>query len=160
MFGLSKKDRVAEALRRGTAGALTGGFLHPDQIQGFGLNREASSYIYSEALTHQIFALGLIYSNSQFSNEPWATSSFFNDHVSAAITEHEKSISVAPGTVNSVVFNRINELIRLYQNGNFAHLKDSAIRVAQKDPKIDANFVFNQLKQSTEQYIVAAAKMF
>jgi hypothetical protein len=86
MFGLSKRERVAEALRRGTVAALTGGFFHHSQVEALGLNEAASSWIYTDALAHQIFALGVIYSNAPACREPWADASFFNDAVFGALT--------------------------------------------------------------------------
>jgi hypothetical protein len=161
MFGLSKKERVGEALRRGTAAVLTGAFFHPAEIEALGLNNEAASWIYTESLAHQIFALGLIYSNSSFSSESWATAEFFNNTVSEAITKHERENSLRPGTINSVIFNRIDDLSLIYREGvAYQHLLDSATKATEKDPRANRDQIFEKLKSSTENYFMAASKMF
>lgn len=161
MLGFSKRERVGEALGRGTAAVLTGAFLHLTEIEELGLNNEASSWIYTESVVHQLFALGLIYSNASFSNESWATAAFFNNTVSDAITRHEQEIGLTHGTLNSVVFQRIDYLSAIYrQDVAHQHLRDSAIKTAEKDPKANSDQIFEKLKSSTENYFLAASKMF
>ncbi len=161
MFGLSKRERVGEALRRGTAAALTGAFFHPTEVEALDLNTETSSWIYTESLAHQLFALGLIYSNSSFSNESWATAAFFNNTVSEAITKHERENGLSPGTINSFIFNRIDDLGFIYSQGvAHQHLMDSATKVAEKDQRANRDQIFEKLKSSTENYFMAASKMF
>lgn len=161
MFGLSKRDRVGEALRRGATAALTGAFLHPSEIERLGLNNEASSWIYTESLAHQIFALGLIYSNSPFSTETWSDASFFNRNVSNAITDYETENRMTPGSINSVIFNRIDQLIQIYQRGpEYAHIQDSVTRVTNADPNADRKVIFDRLKTSTEEFMRIAGNMF
>ncbi|MBK6973813.1 MAG: hypothetical protein IPH26_13020 [Sterolibacteriaceae bacterium] len=113
MFGLGKRERAAEALRRGTAAALTGGFLHHSQIETLGLSKEASAWIYMESIVHQLFALGVIYSNCSISDQPWATAKFFNDTVSDALTQHERNNQLSPGTMTSFIFKRIDDFARI-----------------------------------------------
>jgi hypothetical protein len=162
MFGLGKKERAREALRRGTAAALAGAFFHPAEIEKLGLNEEASSWIYTESLAHQLFALGITYSNSPLANEPWATAAFFNNAVSDAITQHERESGIGPGTINSFAFKRLDDFIGMGRPAlaDGQHFADSALKAVAKDPRADMKRISQQLKLSTEKYFQAAAKMF
>lgn len=162
MFGMSKRERTAEALRRGTAAALTGGFLHHSQIEGLGLNEEATVWIYTDSLVHQLLALNLAYSNSSISNEPWATAAFFNECVADAITQHERNNGLSPGTVNSFAFSRLRDFARIERPFLVAgqHFLDTATKSSDRDPRTDKKKVCQLLRAATESYFQAAIKMF
>lgn len=162
MFGLGKRERAAEALRRGTAAALTGGFLHHSQIETLGLSKEASAWIYMESIVHQLFALGVIYSNCSISDQPWATAKFFNDTVSDALTQHERNNQLSPGTMTSFIFKRIDDFARIDRPFLAAgqHFLDTATKASAKDPNTDKKQVCILLRGATEAYFKAASRMF
>jgi len=162
MFGLSKRERTEEALRRGTAAALTGGFLHNTEVEKLGLNKAATVWIYTESQIHQIFALGIIYSNSAITSEPWATAAFFNDTVSNTLTQHERANGLSPGTVTSFLFKRIDEFSRIDRQFLAAgqHYLDTATKANDRDPKTDIKRVCVLLREATEAYFQAAQRMF
>jgi hypothetical protein len=162
MFGLSKRERTAEAPRRGTVAALIGGFLHPSQVEGLGLNKEATAWIYTDSLVHQLLALNLAYSNSSISNEPWATADFFEERVADAITQHERQKGLSPGTVNSFAFSRLREFSRIERPFLVAgqHFLNTATKSSDRDPRTDKKKVCQLLRTATEAYFQAAIKMF
>lgn len=162
MFGLGKRERCAEALRRGTTAALIGGFLHHSQIEELGLNKEASAWIYTESIVHQLFALGIIYSNCSISDQPWATAKFFNDAVSDALTQHERSNQLSPGTMTSFIFKRIDDFAQIDRPFLAAgqHFLDTATKASAKDPNTDKKQICILLRSATEAYFQAANRMF
>ena len=71
MFGLSTKERqerAIEALQRGTKAILVGGFFHAENADEYGLNEEASAWLYTEALAHQVYDLIVIFNNTLANN--------------------------------------------------------------------------------------------
>jgi hypothetical protein len=162
MFGLSKRERVAEALRRGTAAAVTGGFFHFSQVEALGLNDATSSWIYTDALAHQIFALGIIYSNAPACAEPWADAAFFNDVVFKALTDYEKSNNLTLGTTSSFIFRRIDDFKAIPREklATGEHFLSTADGAVQRDPRANKLQISQMLKTATEAYFAAARRMF
>ena len=162
MFGFGKRERTAEALRRGAAAALTGGFLHNSQIEALGLNKEATAWIYTESIVHQLFSLGILYSNCAISNQAWATASFFNDAVTDALTKHEKNNGLSPGSITSFVFKRIDDFSGIDRSFLAAgqHYLDTAIKASERDKNTDKKQVCIILRGATDAYFQAASRMF
>ena len=96
MFGLSKKERTAEALRLGTLASTTGGFLHPTDIEKLGLNNDAASWLYSESIAHQINALRVACSTAPSGKEFWVTPIFFKMAVHENLTGAARSNGLPP----------------------------------------------------------------
>lgn len=162
MFGLTLKSRAAEALKRGTRAALTGGFFHHSQAENFGLKDSACAYLYSEALAHQIYSLGLIYGRSLTGKHNWATPEFFFRNVGEALAEEEKNQSLPPGALSRVLLNRFVEFesISPEERRNGAHLQQSAFRVAERDPSADTNSITKALDEAASSFYVEAKRMF
>ncbi len=162
MFGFSLRERAAEALRRGARAAMTGGFFHHSEVDGFGLNKEASSFLYTEALSHQIYALGLIFGETLVGKEKWATPEFFFESVGKGIAEHEKEQSLMPGSVSSFVFKRFMEIENLtpQERNNGEHFNQSTCLIKGKDISANSDDIVKALMTATEQYYSKAKKMF
>ena len=162
MFGLSLRERSAEALRRGARAALTGGFFHYTEAESFQLNIDASSYLYTEALAHQIYTLGLIYGQALVGKEKWATPEHFFKSVAKGITEHEKEQSLLPGSISSFVFKRFMEIEELTpeKRRNGEHFNQSVELVKKKDPSADVNAIRKALEKASRDYYAQARKMF
>ena len=139
MFGLSLRERAAEALRRGSRAALTGGIFHYTDVDRFHLNKDASSYLYTEAIAHQIYALGLVFGQTFVGKENWATLEFFFTSVAKGISEHEQKESLQPGSISSFVFKRFAEMEELSPDNrrNGEHFNQSIALVKHKDPSAD-----------------------
>ena len=84
MFGFSKKEKAAEAVRRATLASLTGAYFHQSHIEQLRLNKAASSWLYTEALAHQFYTLGTVFSYALSSSENWATEEFFSSAAKSA----------------------------------------------------------------------------
>jgi hypothetical protein len=162
MFGLGKRERAAEAIRRGTLAALTGGYFHHSQVEAFELNPEASAWLYTEGLAHQVYALGLIYTNTVLGNHTWATPQFFFESVRAAMSEHEGFNSLPSGSISSFVFPRLEtfqnfDRLQLVAGKQF---ELSAGDTMARDPKADVPRITQALKAATDSYFDGAKRMF
>lgn len=162
MFGLSLRERTEEALRRGARAALTGAFFHHTEAEKFQLNQEASSYLYTEALAHQIYMLGLIFGQTCVGKEKWATPEFFFKSVAKGITEHEKEETLQIGSISSFVFKRFMEMEELSPEKrlNGEHFWQSVTLVQNKDSSADGDKICKALENASEKYYSQARKMF
>lgn len=73
MFGLSKKERTAEALKRGTTAIMNGAFFHINEAENYGLNEAASAWVYTKAQALQIYILVVVFNNTLGRKHSWAT---------------------------------------------------------------------------------------
>jgi len=162
MFGLSFKEKTTEALQRGTKAALTGGFFHYTQAQRFGLNDEATSWLYTEALAHQIYMLGLLYKNSTLGKYKWATYEFSIKSITSALTDHEIKEGLTPGSISSFVFKRCYEIDQLTpkERETGEEYSQSAKLIADKDPRANQKNITKALENAVGSYFEQARKMF
>lgn len=162
MFGLTLRERAAEALRRGARAAMTGAYFHHSRVPQFGLNEEASAWLYTEALAHLIYTLSLLYGHALTGKETWATPEFFFKAVAKGIGESEKEQGLAQHSVTSFVLKRVVEMDLLSgeQRTNGEHLKQSAILVQKKDQSANATEITAALEQASMNFYQDARKMF
>lgn len=161
MFGFGKKARAAEAIRRGVRASLTGAYLHPDQIATFGLNKRASAWLYTEAISHHIYALGYV-SARALNEEAWATSAFFIDSVVDGMKEASKRDGPSVDQLSSIVLKRFVEFESFSGQDRISgvHYRSSAHLVAKQDSTADIETIARVLKTSTDQYVADARQMF
>ena len=161
MFGLSAKERAGEALLRGTRAALSGGFLHLSRVEGLGLNESAGAWVYAESIAHQIYALGLAYTNSIRDERPWADGQFFDDHVASALHSVEKEQGLTTGSF-SFVFTRLKAFQQFSRQELVAgkQFALSANEARNHDSNADVAVIERLLHDATEQYFQASWKMF
>ena len=161
MFGLGKKSRAAEAIRRGVRASLTGAYLHPSEIESFGLNKSASSWLYTEALAHHLYALGYI-SASALKTEKWATLDFFFDSAIDGMKEAEKNNGPVADQIAPVILKRYNEFESFtgQERVEVTHYLSSAELVAKQDSTANLEEITRALQTSTDKYVADASKMF
>jgi hypothetical protein len=162
MFGLGLKERSAEALRRGTKAVVDGGFFEQSEVEKFGLNESASAFLYSEALAHQIYALGLIYGSSLVGKNRWATPAFFFQNVGEVLVEEEHAQGLPPGALSKVLLNRFMDFEGLPARDRQAgkHFDQSASMVAQRDASADIEKISETLESCSSTFFNQAKKVF
>ena len=168
MFGMSMKERAVEALHRGTKAVLIGGYFHVDDLKQFGLNKQASAWLYTEAIAHQIYALSVISNNTIMNKYRWATADFVNRTIHEAITDFEFSEApiseglYAPGTISSIVLKRCAEMDRLMpqQRADGEQFWQSAKMISEVDQGANESEIVEKLASVTQEYFHAAIKMF
>jgi len=162
MFGLSFKEKTAEALKRGTNAALTGGFFHYSQAQEFGLNKEATAWLYTQALVHQIYMLGVLYKHSTMGKYKWATADFMVKNIANILTDHEIKQGLTAGTISSFVFMRCSEMDNLTpkERETGEHYLQSAKLIADKDDSVNIENISKRLNSVAYTYFEHARKMF
>ncbi len=161
MFGLGKKERAAEAIRRGVKAALTGAYFHNTEVEKFGLNKSASSWLYTEALAHQIYALGYICSTA-LAGRRWATLDFFFESAIDGIKESENEGGASTDQLAPVLLKRYAdfEAFTGEERVTGAHYKNSADLVCEQDPSADVAKISVALQNSVDKYVQDARKMF
>jgi antitoxin component of RelBE/YafQ-DinJ toxin-antitoxin module len=159
MFGLSQKEHAAEALRRGAKAAMTGAYFHQTEVAQFGLNDDASAYLYTEALIHQIQALGYI-SNKALSGKSWADWDFFIGSVVAGISEGDKEFGLTVSTLVPIIFKRIMEFESMPTNSKQETYADSARRVKERDHRADEAALCAALEEATRKYFADVVRLF
>ena len=161
MFGFGKKSRAAEAIRRGVRASFTGAYFHSSEIEKFGLNKSASSWLYTEALSHHLYALGYI-SASALKTEKWATLDFFFESAIDGMKEAEKNGGPSAEQIAPVVLKRYNEFEAFtgQERIDEAHYRSSAELVAKQDATANIEEITKTLKSSTESYVADSRKMF
>lgn len=159
MFGLSQKERAAEALSRGAKAAMTGAYFHHTEAVKFGLNDNASAYLYTEALVHQIQALGFI-SSQALSGNSWANWDFFIHAVVAGISEGDKEFGLNVSSLVPVIFKRIMEFQSMPTSSKRETYVDSARRVKALDHRADEAALCAALEGATMKYLTDVARMF
>jgi hypothetical protein len=162
MFGLSKKERAVEALQRGTKAVLIGGFFHVQDAEKYGLNKQASAWLYTEAIAHQIYALIVIFNNTLEKKHVWANTEFVLKAINNAITDWELQEGLTPGSVSSFIFRRCTEMDALtgQERIHGEHFRQSARKVAEFDPRADQESIANRLSSVAREYFDNAVKMF
>lgn len=161
MFGLGKKARAAEAIRRGVRASLTGAYFHHSEIEEFGLNKSASAWLYTEAIAHHIYVLGYI-SSTALKTEKWATLDFFIESAIDGMKEAEQNGGPSAEQLAPSVLNRYSvfESFSGQQRIEGAHYRSSAELVAKQDPAADLEIIATALKASTDRYVADVRKMF
>ncbi len=162
MFGLSKKEQATEALQRGTKAILIGGFFHVQHAEEYGLNEQASAWLYTEALAHQIYVLIVIFNNTLAKEYSWATPQFAMKAINEAITEYEIQEDSTPGSVSSFIFRRCAEMDTLspQKRVDGEHFRQSAWKVAEFDSRADQDAIAGRLSAVAMEYFDGAVKMF
>ena len=162
MFGLSKKERAAEALRRGTKAVLIGGFFHVEHTEEFGLNDEASAWLFTEAIAHQIYVLFVIFNNTLAKKYRWATHDFALKAVSDAMVDFELEGGQPPGVISSITLRRCTEMDALTaaEGASGAHYRQSAAKVAEHDPTANKDAIEERLSSVARRYFENAKPMF
>lgn len=162
MFGLSKKERAIEALQRGTKAAMIGGFFHVQHTEEYGLNEQASAWLYTEALAHQIYVLIVIFNNTLAKEHAWATTEFAIKAINNAITDWELQEGSTPGSVSSFIFRRCAEMDSLsaQERVDGKHFWQSARKISDFDPRANQESIANRLDRVAREYFDSAVKMF
>jgi hypothetical protein len=159
MFGFSQKERAAEALRRGAKAATTGAYFHHTKVAQFGLNDDASAYLWTEALVHQISALVFI-SNKALSGKPWADFDFFARAVTEGISEGDKEFGLNVSSLVPIIFKRILEFNSMSTSSKQETYADSARRVKERDHLADEAALCAALEGATKKYFEDVVRMF
>jgi hypothetical protein len=161
MFGLGKKTRAAEAIRRGVRASLTGAYFHHSEIEKFGLNESASAWLYTEAIAHHVYALGYI-SSAALKKEKWANLEFFFESAIDGMKEAEQHGGPSAEQLAPSVLNRYGEFEFFSGQDRIegAHYRSSAELIARQDSTADLELITNALRKSTERYVADARKMF
>lgn len=138
IFGY-KQSKVEDGLRRSTRAVLIGGLFHPDHAEEFGLNKEASAFLYTEMMAQLIGCIGAVYMGKVAGKKAWATPQFMEDCVKKEVASYEKEIGIHPGGIASILFKRLYEMEEMspQQRASLEHLKESAQRVYKLDPRAD-----------------------
>lgn len=162
MFGLTLRERAAEALRRGARAAMTGAYFHHSRIPEFKLNEEASAWLYTEALAHQIYALGSMYGRALVGKNEWATPEFFFKAVGKGLGESEREQKLAPNSVASFVLKRFLEMEELSaeQRKNGEHFRQSFSLIQKKDSSANSAAILKALEEASTSYFQDARRMF
>ncbi len=162
MFGLSIKERAREALLRGTKAVLIGGFFHVQHAEEFGLNEQASAWLYTEALAHQIYVFTVISNNTLAKQYGWATPEFVLKAINEAITDYETQEGSPPGSISSFVFRRCAEMDSLSPQERVAgeHFRRSARKIMELDPMADEERIVERLDAVAREYFDVALRMF
>jgi hypothetical protein len=162
MFGLSKKERATEALQRGTKAILIGGFFHVQHAEQYGLNEQASAWLYTEALAHQVYILIVIFNNTLAKQYGWATHQFAMKAINEAIADYEIQEGSTPGSLSSFIFRRCAEMDALTPQERVAgkHFRQSAQKVFEYDSRADQEAIAERLSAVSGEYFENAVKMF
>ncbi|MGH8502546.1 MAG: hypothetical protein ACREVE_08740 [Gammaproteobacteria bacterium] len=162
MFGLTLRERAAEALRRGARAAMTGAYFHHTKVAELGLNDEASAWLYTEGLAHQIYALGLVYGKAFVGKEKWATPDFFFASVGKGLAEADKENGLPPTATSSFVFKRFLEMEALSgeERHKGEHFRQSVVAVQKKDARASAQQIIQALEAASSSYFQDVRKMF
>jgi hypothetical protein len=163
MFGLSFKEKTAEALHRGTKAALSGVIFHPTQAQKFGFNEEATFWLYSEALAHQIYMLCMLYKHTTPQHKyKWATPHFSINNISKVLIAYELKVGLAPSSTSSFIFERCCEIDELSPKEREIgmHYLQSAKLIVEKDTTANKEIIVQTLKHIASTYVVEARGMF
>lgn len=159
MFGLSQKERAAEALRRGAKAAMIGHYFHHTDAAQFGLNDDATAYLWTEALVHQIQALGFI-ADKALSGKSWVDGNFFWHAVADGISEGDKEFGLSISPLVPIIYKRIAEFNAMPTSSKRETYADSARRVKECDHRADEVALCAVLEKATMQYFVDVMKMF
>lgn len=162
MFGLSKKRRVAEALRRGTKAILIGGFFHVEHAEEFHLSEEASAWLYTEAIAHQTYVLMVTFNNTLAKRYRWATPAFAIKAVSGAMADFEMEQGLVPGGISSFALRRCAEMDALSpeERTSGIHFSQSAAKIAELDPAADQRAIVERLSSVARTYFDNILSMF
>lgn len=162
MFNFSKKERAREAIYRGTKAALTGGFFHYSDAQKFGLNEQATAWLYTEALALQIYTLVTIFNNKLGGRHKWANVEFVVEAIEKATKEYEKENGLKYGSVGHFVINRMVEIDQMApdQRRGKEHLWESAQKVKNFDKFAPEEELVDSLDSACLNYFNNAIKMF
>lgn len=154
LFGY-KKEKVEDGLRRSTRAVLIGGLFHPDHVEKYNLNKEASSWFYSEMLSHLIFCIGVVFNHKISGKKSWATQAFMQDCIKKEIEVYESENSQPPGTVQSIIFKRLYEIEKMsaQERSSLAHIKESASRIKNLDKNANQNEIENLIEEKTREFI-------
>jgi hypothetical protein len=162
MFGMSMRERAVEALHRGTKAVLIGGYFHIDHSKQFGLNEEASAWLYTEAISQQIYALTVIANNTISKNYRWATPELVIKTINEIITDFEIKERLTPGSISSFVFRRCAEIDQLtpQQRADGEQFWQSARKIRKLDQRANEPEIVEKLASTTQEYFHTALKMF
>ncbi|WP_250520397.1 hypothetical protein [Caballeronia sp. NCTM1] len=161
MFG-SERRKAKDVTRRGTLAIMTGAYLHHSQVATYGLNDDASSWLYSESVVHLISVLGMLFKASFMRKYAWATPEFFLDSVAKALAESDASLGLRPNTTFSLVFTRLIEMEKFTdaELSRGDHFADSALRIEKQDQRADKLTVEKVLRTAADRYFADAQKLF
>ncbi len=162
MFGLSKKEQASEKLQCGTKSILKSGFFSAQYAEDYGLNEQASAWLYTEALAHQIYVLIAIFNNTFGKKYEWATPQFMIKAINEAIVDYEIQEGSTPGSISSFIFRRCAEMDALSPQDRVAgeHFRQSASKVAEFDSQADRAAIADRLSIVAKQYFDNAINMF
>ena len=159
MFGLSQNEHATKALRSGAKAAMIGGYFHHTEAAQFGLNDDASAYLYTKAMVHQIHALAFI-SGKALSGKAWADWDFFVRAVVAGISEGDKEFGLSVSPLVPVIFKRIMEFQSMPTSSTRETYVDSAKRVKERDHRADEAAICDALEGATMKYLANVVRMF
>lgn len=161
MFG-SERRRAKEITRRGTLAIMTGEYLHHSQVAAYGLNDDASSWLYFECIVHLISVLGVLFKASFMRKYEWATPEFFLDAVEKALAESDASHDLRPNTTFSFVFPRLIDMQRFTdaELSRGDHFADSAVQTKERDRRADELTLERVLRTAADRFFADAKKLF
>lgn len=157
-----KKKQAGKALKHGIMFILNGETFHARDAEQYGLNDQASSWFYTEALVHQIYALLLIFNGTLGKKYDWAIPRFAWQHINEAISEFEFEEGATPGSMTSFIFRRCKETDELtgQERRDGEQFHQSALMVAEYDSSANQEVIANTLRSTSEQYFNNFLRIF
>ncbi len=150
-----KQSKVEEGLRRSTRAVLIGGLFHPDHVEKYGLNEDASATLYTEMLSHLIYCIGIVFNNKIAGKKSWATPQFMEASIKDEIENYERESGQHPGAITSILFKRLYEIeaMSAQQRASLEHIKESARRVYQKDSRANVSDLSQLFETKTSDFV-------
>jgi len=154
LFGY-KQSKVEEGLRRSTRAVLIGGLFHPEHVEQYGLNEEASAMLYTEMIAHLIYCIGIVFNNKIAGKKSWANPKFMESCIKREMDNYEKETEQHPGAITSILFKRLYEIEGMspQQRASLQHFRDSAKRVYGKDKRVNVDQLSSLFENKTKEFI-------
>ena len=158
MFGLSIKDKAHDALIKAANVVLLGSFFHRSAVERFGLNREASTYLYSEAQVHQMAVLIMVFMGTVGKNYQWADLPFLCKALSSAFKKAELKASL----LDDFFIPNCAEILKIPPDlrSNGQHFRASAKKIKELDVKANETLIVEQLTEVCDKYYAWAVPVF
>jgi len=154
MFGLTKKRRYKEFLRRAVKAVMQGGYLPPSDVQRLGLNEQAKTELASRADAIHLYLLNAIFVSLVGQQYKWATSQFVLEAIADVCAEYDRAFRRSPGrTAGHLVLyiQRISEMSADEREAG-KQFSDAIDEVGRLDPSVDSSELYQMLRGSAEQF--------
>ena len=159
MFGLSLKERTAEAVRRASMAATIGGYLHHTEVDALGLNDAASACLWHFSVALQIDTLLFIFGKTK-SGRSWKTLVFFVKSAQQGINDGEHFNGLKTGVLSSNIFGSLGEIHSIPQSEQSNRFLISAMKIKALDATANTDTIADLLRITVEKYFRDAYKMF